>query len=314
MLCLLLLGGTYAASLTLPRPMAKLQVNDPEQVVVDFHAHTQYSPDGRAGFGADRVREWHASAGYHAVYVTDFQSDRGGEEGLAHNPSRAGNATVILHGRQLRRGGTLVNVLSMSAADSAGRGPHDELRAGLRLSHNGKPPVIVQTLPAPLASVTASMRDTVERPTAIEANSASPRGLEQNLRDLAPITQLADSLNLALVAGSANRGWGRTAVAWTLVPIPGWRALRPDQLAERIEDALRRGGRQASRVVERRTPELISGLQLVMTVPLMAYELNATLSPSQRLSWICWIWGIAHLFPLAAAWWRGRRITREHLA
>jgi hypothetical protein len=314
LLCLGLLVGTYAAALLVPRPMAKLQVNDPEQVVVDVHAHTLYSHDGRPGFTAEKVREWHAKAGFHAVYITDHKTYQGALDGMDKNPSRAGDGTVILRGLELRSGGEHVNVLSMSPADSVWIVDGDHLKGGMRLSHNGKAPVIVQTVPFKFERVAGPSHDTLSPTNAIEANDAAPRGLTQNLRDRERIVRLADSLGLALVAGSDNHGWGRTAAAWTLVPVPGWRALRPDQLADRIEDVLRREGRHASRVVERRTPELTIGPQLLITVPLMIYELNATLSPSQRLSWVCWIWGIFHFAPLTAAWWRGRRITREQAA
>ena len=70
---------------------------------------------------------------------------------------------------------------------------------------------------------------------AVEANDASPRGLRQSKRDRAQILALADSLDLALVAGSNNHGWGRTAAAWTLIRIPGWQRMSPASLETAIE-------------------------------------------------------------------------------
>ncbi len=309
-LFLVLLVGFYAYAAVGPRPMARLQVADPEVVVVDVHAHTQYSHDGRPGFTAERVREWHASSGFHVAYITDHKTYRGAEEGMRANPARAGAGTVILRGLELRSGGEHVNVLSMSPADSVWIVDGDHLKGGMRLTHDGKPPVIVQTVPFKLPRFAGPTADSLTRTNALEINDAAPRGLTQNLRDRDALLHLADSLDLALVAGSDNHGWARTAVAWTLVKVPGWRAMAPDTLAERIEDALRTG-RRGSRVIERRTPETLAGPKLVGIVPLMVYELNATLSPSQRLSWVCWIWAIAHFGPLASAWWRGRRLTRD---
>src|SRR5437764_10613241 len=50
------------------------------------------------------------------------------------------------------------------------------------------------------------------------------------------IVHIADSLNLALVTGSDNHGWGRAAPGWTLMRIPGWRGMSTDSLSRRIED------------------------------------------------------------------------------
>jgi hypothetical protein len=169
----------------------------------------------------------------------------------------------------------------------------------------------VQTVPFAINAFAGPAQDSLMPTIALEANAGAPRGLAQNWHEHDRLMHLADSLDLALVAGSDNHGWGRTAAAWTLVRLPGWRAMSPDSLAIRLEDVMRRERRTGTRVVERRTPEIDVGAGLVLTVPLALYELNATLSPSQRLSWICWIWGIAHLGPLAAAWWRGKKITRE---
>jgi hypothetical protein len=56
--------------------------------------------------------------------------------------------------------------------------------------------------------------------------------MTQVKRDHDRIVRIADSLDLTLVAGSDNHGWGRTAPGWTLRRIPGmWRAYSPDSLA-----------------------------------------------------------------------------------
>src|SRR6185437_12577927 len=63
--------AVYAAAVVLPRPMAQLIVTRSDAITVDFHSHTQYSHDGRPGWSAADVRDWHAAAGYDAAYVTD---------------------------------------------------------------------------------------------------------------------------------------------------------------------------------------------------------------------------------------------------
>src|SRR5918999_6346374 len=83
---LLMLVVVYAVGAMVPRPMAALTVSDLDVVVVDVHSHTKYSHDGGPGWEAEDVREWHASSGYNAAYVTDHRSYRGAEQGVAANP------------------------------------------------------------------------------------------------------------------------------------------------------------------------------------------------------------------------------------
>lgn len=283
------IGGltlAYATGALVPRPMARLIVFDSDVLVLDLRARSAYADEGRPEFSATWRRRWSSRAGYHAAYIDDA---RGAREAMAANPPRAGAGFVALPATQAIRAGQPVTQLSPEA-------PADT-------------PVLVQAIPADLDAATRGEPNAAPL-TALEINNGSPHGLAQALADHDRLVHLADSLDLALVAGSNHRGWGSTAVAWTLMRLPGWQRLSPDSLARRIETTLRTERRRATRVVERRTPELTPGLALAGLGPLLLYELNATLSPSQRLSWICWIWGLFHLGPLTTAWFRGRRRLR----
>jgi hypothetical protein len=279
------MGLVAATGALVPRPMAKLVVFDDDALVADFRARSGRTVGARAGFTASWRRRWSTRAGFHVAWVDDAA---GAREAMADNPSRAGAGLVVLPAHRATRAGQ--PVLQIEGAV-------------------GQPPVIVQTLPAHL--------DAVERDTAVvhalEIADGSARGLEQALDDHDRLVRLARDRRLALVAGSNHLGWGSTAPAWTVLRVPGWRAMSPEALQAAVVRVLT--ARDAAtdgtvRVVERRTPELGRGPALAFTVPLMLYELNATLSPSQRLSWICWIWGLFHLGPLTGAWFRGRRRLR----
>jgi hypothetical protein len=139
---------------------------------------------------------------------------------------------------------------------------------------------------------------------AIELSDGAPRGIAQAQRDRARILRLSDSLHLALVAASNNHGWGRTAVAWSVLRIPGWRALTPDSLDNAIQQRIRTARRQAVQVIERRSPSADrSRVALAATLPAVAWNLFVTLSPVERVSWIVWAWIVAMLMPGA-----GRRV------
>ncbi|HET6764219.1 MAG TPA: hypothetical protein VFH27_11125, partial [Longimicrobiaceae bacterium] len=94
----------YAAAILLPRPMAALALGDADELAVEFHAHTEFSHDGRAGLTPERVRQWHAASGFHAAYITDHRTLRGAAGGLRGNPARAGDGTSLFSGIELISG------------------------------------------------------------------------------------------------------------------------------------------------------------------------------------------------------------------
>src|SRR5258708_3869153 len=65
---LVLLG---LAAAVLPRPVPQLLAADSTVTVIDYHAHTNASHDGRRGWRAEDLAAWHAAQGFAASYVTD---------------------------------------------------------------------------------------------------------------------------------------------------------------------------------------------------------------------------------------------------
>ena len=65
---LVLLGG---AAVLLPRPVPRLAAADSAVTILDYHAHTEASHDGRPGWTYARLAAWHARQGFEASYVTD---------------------------------------------------------------------------------------------------------------------------------------------------------------------------------------------------------------------------------------------------
>ncbi|MFW5951983.1 MAG: hypothetical protein ACOCVZ_07715, partial [Gemmatimonadota bacterium] len=93
---LLGLATFYGYGIVGPRPMAALAVDDPDIVVVDVHSHTDRSHDARRGFDAEANREWHASAGFDAAYISDHRNWDGYSDAIPGNPQRAGEGTSLL--------------------------------------------------------------------------------------------------------------------------------------------------------------------------------------------------------------------------
>ena len=276
-----------------PRPMAKLMVADPELVVVDVHSHTSSSHDGRPDWSPARVRAWHAKSGFNVAYITDHKRFGGAVDGVATNPAHAGDGVILLSGLELFSGGQHVNVLSMTPAESTYIVEVDHLPKAIRLQ-DGRVPLILQTIPFDFPRFAGPGQDTLPVTRAIELNDGAPKGLTVGLTRHAQILRYADSLDLALVAGSDNHGWGNTASGWTLVRVPGWRALTPPALAVQLETTMLRG-RHGTQVVERRTPLLLTAPQVALTVPVMFLTVARSLTLGERLSWIVWAWALVLL-------------------
>ena len=289
-----------AAATLVPRPMAALDLDDGEIVKVDVHSHTNASHDGRFDFDALDNIDWHRSSGFDAAYITDHKSFDGAEAAMRLNPRVAGDGLVVLSGLEFIDNHNHINAIGATAADSAWiREESRRQRLGWPVRERGSA-VFIQTIPENLERIPIPDHSSDRGLAAIELSDGAPRGIGQSQRDRTLILRIADSLDLAVVAGSNNHGWGRTAVAWSLLRIPGWKGMTPAELGAAIEARIRTERRRAVQVIERRSPDPSgSRFGLAATLPAVAWNLLVTLSGAQRISWIIWMWILtaAVLFP-----------------
>jgi hypothetical protein len=290
-LALLAVIAVYAAGVFLPRPMAALDTA-PNVVAVDFHSHTKYSHDGRPDWTPEDVRAWHRDAGFEVAYVTDHRTFEGARDAWANNPAFAGQGTTLLPGIEVVWKGEHVVVLD---ADRKYRGiltetlrDIDEPALTMASSIPGNEPLLIETFPGDISKMIPATGNGTAGVRAIELVDGAPKGLGQTRRERATIVHYADSLNLALVAGSNHHGWGHTASGWTLMYLPGWRNATPDEIGDAIVTILRRGGVSSTRVVERYVADTETGVKLVLSAPLVAWGMLRTLSPDERSVWVAW--------------------------
>ncbi len=281
--------GVYAYGALGPRPMAKLEVSDPDVVVVDFHSHTASSHDGRKSFTAPVNRAWHRDAGFDLAWITDHDSIGAGQRAEARNPTTAGQGMVLLTGREVVYRNEHVAVLGTVdprvtpvPGDSAGGGSDEAPDCASW-------PILIQTIPENLDHVPTPGPGGCPVVHAIEISDGAPKGIDQGERDRGEIEHIADSLHLVLVASSNNHGWGRTAVAWNLVEVPGWRSMSPEQLGARIEGMLRAGDSGAVEVVARRRQHRADGAMRAASPVLSLVALFGGLTRPERLAWLVWI-------------------------
>jgi hypothetical protein len=218
---------------------------------------------------------------------------------------------VLLPGIEVVWRGEHVNVLD---ADRMFRGlltetlrDIDEKALGIASTLPGNEPILIETFPGDLSKVITAAGPGTGGVRAIEIIDGAPQGLGQTRRERAQILHLADSTNLALVAGSNHHGWGHTAAGWTLMFLPQWRAATPDQLSAGISRNIRGGGRKSTRVVERYVADTETGIALPLTVPLVTWGMLRTLSNDERIVWLAWI---AALYLM----WRFRRARLNRTA
>ena len=306
---LLVFVALYAYGAVGPRPMAELVRGEQTILAVDVHAHTRHSHDGRPGWSAEDVRQWHAASGYDAVYISDHRTYDGLIEAQGNNPRQAGDRTIVLPALEAVYRGEHVNILSAgrkyTGLTTDDLRDVDTLAVTLASVIPGAEPVLVQTFPGDFDEITPAAGPGTAGIRAIEIIDGAPRGLRQTRANRHRIARLADSLDITLVAGSNNHGWGRTAPGWTLFRVPGWQGMSAATLADNLERQIRLGGRGATRVVERVGTET-EGMSLVLTLPALAWRIMTTLTPPQRIAWLVWTWLAVAGIALA----RRRRMAR----
>jgi hypothetical protein len=275
--------------------MASLALADPDLVAVDFHSHTDASHDGRSGFDAERNREWHSSSGFNAAYVTDHQTFDGALSAARRNPPRSGDGMVLLPGVELRDGDEHPILIGVDPKRMRITSPDWE-SAAVEADGGPAPPMLLLSLPGNILRIPRNETAGTVHVTAVEAADGSPRGMAQSARDRDEIIALADTLHLALVSASDNHGWGRTAPAWSVMRIPGWRAMTPAALDIAIRRTIIDKGTRAVEVIARRTASAPRNkLESLGAGVVVAAVMMRTISMSDRFSWLVWSWSLCSL-------------------
>jgi predicted metal-dependent phosphoesterase TrpH len=280
----------YGGGAIIPRPMATISMLDSNDAVIDFHSHTNFSWDVPKRFTAERNRAWHSAAGFNAAYVADHKSLAGAIAGGARNPARAGDGMVLLPALEARdqyEHVVAIGIDSTFAIDPKGNW-HDPAR-DTSLAVTASAPLLILTIPGNIDKLPENELTGFARVYAIELSDAAPKGAGMIQQRKSDILRLADSLNLAVVAGSDNHGWGSTAGGWSVMRIPGWRGMNPAQLDSAIQRGIRIERRHAARVYVRDSPDPGSSiLAASFTAPLVIWRVLVDLDWPERISWLGW--------------------------
>jgi len=260
---LVLLAG---AAVLLPRPVPRL-VHDGAGTVLDYHAHTNASHDGRPGWTLAKLAEWHERQGYEASYVTD------------HN--------IVYDGSLPVPEGTPISLLpgvewSVHQQHVVAIGPVEPVP---RDSFQGSTPRMIRIFSAierqgglSIASLPEYWRYHWDDLGAFvlggvdgfEIVNCAPKalGFPSDLRR--QVLTLAGSHDLMVVGASDNHGWGQVTCVWN-VSLPGAQGFHTNRVFARPL-ALVQGDWQP--------------WTAAVTQP---WFLLRSLSWSERASWLTWV-------------------------
>ena len=218
------LAALAAAAAFLPRPVARLVAADSTLTIIDYHAHTAASHDGRPGWTARDLARWHAAQGFDAAYVTD------------HNvifDDTASYAIRLLPGVEWSVYGQ--HVVALGAVTLIDRSAYNRDTPGLlrlftELHRAGSQGAIG------LASLPEYWRnhwDDLDRFVAagvdgFEIVNCAPKAIGFPPSARTRVLQLAQEHNLLVVGASDNHGWGKATCVWNLSSpsTQGYRANR----------------------------------------------------------------------------------------
>lgn len=197
------------AAVLLPRPVPRLVVSDSTLTVIDYHAHTAASHDGRPGWTPAKLAQWHAAQGFEASYVTDHNLvfDRTVDE-----PIR------LLPGVEWSVGGQHVIALgAVAPVDRAAFSRDTRAMLGLFAELHRQGAIGVASLPeywknyhGDLGAFAAAGAD------GFEIVSCAPKAIGFPATARRDVVRLAESRDLLVVGASDNHGWGKVTCVWNL--------------------------------------------------------------------------------------------------
>ena len=198
------------AAVLLPRPVVQLAPADSTLTVIDYHAHTAASHDGRPGWTARDLARWHAAQGFGASYVTDHN--------VIFDDDTTSYAIPLLPGVEW----------SVSAQHVVALGPVTMID---RAAYNGDTPGMLGVFAAlhrqgaiGIASLPEYWRnywDDLDRFVAagvdgFEIVNCAPKALGFPAPARARVLELAREHDLLVVGASDNHGWGRATCVWNV--------------------------------------------------------------------------------------------------
>lgn len=255
------------AAVLLPRPVPRLTTTSGSGTVIDYHAHTSASHDGRPGWTLARMAEWHARQGFAASYVTDHNVIYDGSL-----PAPPGTPITFLPGVEwsvYQQHVLAIGPVEPLPRDSFGVSTARMMRIFAAIERQGG--LSIASLPEywryhreDLGAFVVAGVD------GFEIVNCSPKGLSFPSVGRREVLALAGGHDLVVVGTSDNHGWGAVTCVWN-VSRPGAQGFRTNR-------------------VFARPLALVQGDWPPWTAPItQPWFMLRSLTWSERASWLTWV-------------------------
>jgi hypothetical protein len=253
------------AAVLLPRPVQRLVMADSTLTVLDYHAHTGASHDGRHGWTLEDLASWHAAQGFEASYVTDHNIvfDR---PPLLEDPIR------LLPGVEWSVDGQHVVALGgVAPIDRAAFSRDTHAALGLFAELHREGALGIASLPEYWRNAWGDLDAFVAAGVdGFEIVNCAPKAIGFPAAARERVLALARAHDLLVVGASDNHGWGQVTCVWNLSS-PGAHGYR------------------ANRVLARPIALAQADWQSWTAAYTQPWLMLEGLSWSERSSWITWI-------------------------
>jgi hypothetical protein len=197
------------AVLVLPRPVPRLVTADSTLTVIDYHAHTARSHDGRPDWTVADLARWHAAQGFQASYVTDHNVifDRPVDEPIRLLPG----VEWSVYGQ---------HIVALGAVTLIDRGPYNGDTPGMlklfaALHRSGA--IGIASLPEYWQHHWDDLDQFVTAGVdGFEIVNCAPKAIGLPATARARVLRLAEEHDLLAVGASDNHGWGKVTCVWNL--------------------------------------------------------------------------------------------------
>jgi hypothetical protein len=279
------------------RPMLSLAGTEPEEMVVDFHSHTNVSHDVRdtwmKGYDAAANRRWHARAGFDAAFVTDHNTVAGLPRQATDRAQRSApgglEGTVICPGVEVSA--WRAHIVLLGNTGPIDRQPYtrslDGLLGLLASSDSALGALSLASLPeyrrnhwGRLDQLAAAGLD------GFEIVNASPKANELTRAEIDTVVAVARTRNRFVAGVSDSHGWGATSMVWNLVRSTNGPALDP---CSAILRQLRTGF-PAVRIIERHRLRPDDWWPMWLTPLGVVWETWRGMGWALTAGWLAWIW------------------------
>jgi hypothetical protein len=259
-LAVILLG---VGAVLLPRPVPRLVAPDSTITVIDYHAHTALSHDGRRGWTLADLAAWHAAQGFGASYVTDHNVVfNGGVDTLIRLLPGVEWSVYDQH---------IVALGKVAPVERGVFGRDTHAMLSLFAALHGQGAIGIASLPEYWRNHWADLDDFVAAGAdGFEIVNCAPKAIGFPAAARERVLQVAESHDLLVVGGSDNHGWGQVTCVWNLSS-PSAQGYRSNRVIAR-PIALAQGEWQAWTAAYTQPWLMLAGL-----------------SWSERSSWLTWI-------------------------